>query len=234
MKKTILFDFGGTLDTDGIHWSEKFFEAYEYNNISVSKDDFKKAFVYSEKKISRIIKPDFDLQITFRAQIVNQLEFLKNKISFDDDFYSITDKIIEYCYSSVIRNVKTSKEILNLLLPEYSLGLISNYYGNLENVLEELSLKNYFSIIIDSAKVEIRKPDPQIFRCALDSLNLSSNDVLVVGDSYKNDIEPAKSLGCKTIWLRNNGWDNPSETKSADLIINTIKELPKVLNKIKS
>lgn len=230
MKKALLFDFGGTLDNDGIHWSEKFYEVYNHFHIPVSKENFREAFVYSERTIANIIKPDFNLKQTLNMQIKYQLEHLQNKFYLSDVFTLILDELTEYCYRSVVQNAKISKEILEQLAPEYLLGVISNFYGNVETVLEELSLKKYFTSIVDSAVVGIRKPDTQIFNVALKELGVNPAEAIVIGDSYGNDIAPAKLLGCNTIWINNKGWKNPEEICSADRIIKSIKELPDILN----
>ena len=46
--KATLFDFGGTIDTDGVHWSEKYWELYKRFKIETSKTDFERSFVESE------------------------------------------------------------------------------------------------------------------------------------------------------------------------------------------
>lgn len=109
------------------------------------------------------------------------------------------------------------------------MGLVSNYYGNVEAVLKELSLKKYFTSIVDSTVIGIRKPDAQIFKIALNELGVKPAEAIVIGDSYSNDIAPAKLLGCDTIWINNKGWKNPDETGSADKIIKSIKELPAII-----
>ena len=229
MKKALLFDFGGTLDTDGIHWSEKFFEVYMHFHIPVSKENFREAFVYSERTIANIIKPDFNLKQTLKTQITYQLEYLQKSNLVPEVFSFITDELTEYCYRTVIQNVEISKEILEQLAPEYLLAVISNFYGNIETVLEELSLKKYFTSIVDSAVVGIRKPDPKIFEIALNELGVNPIDAVMIGDSYNNDIVPAKAIGCKTIWINNKGWDEQNENNKADIIIKSFKELPQIL-----
>lgn len=229
MKKAILFDFGGTLDTDGIHWSEKFFEVYNHFNIPVTKENLREAFIYSERTIVNIIKPDFGLKKTLKAQITYQLEYLLNRFYLPEVYLSITKELVEYCYSLVIENVEITKEILNQFLTEYLLALISNYYGNVATVLKELSLKKYFTSIVDSTVVGIRKPDPKIFKIALDELGVNPDDAVMIGDSYSNDIVPAKSIGCKTIWINNKGWNEQNENNKADFIIKSFKELPDIL-----
>jgi HAD superfamily hydrolase (TIGR01549 family) len=232
MKKALLFDFGGTLDTDGIHWSEKFYEVYNEFHIPVSKDNFREAFVYSEQTIANIIKPDFNLKQTMKTQIKYQLEYLLNKFNLTESFTMILDQMTEYCYRSVNQNVKTSREVLDKLSSKYLLGVVSNFYGNVDTVLEELSLKKYFTSIVDSAVVGIRKPEPGIFELALNELSVKPNEAVMIGDSYDNDIKPAKSLGCYTIWIVGKGWNNPADAKDADSMIKSITEIPDTLNKI--
>ncbi|MFZ6032657.1 MULTISPECIES: HAD family hydrolase [unclassified Melioribacter] len=232
MKKALLFDFGGTLDTDGIHWSEKFFDLYNHFHIPLTKANFREAFVYSERTISNIIKPDFSLKQTLKSQIAYQLEYFKKNNLLKEDFSQNINKLTDWCYSSVIENVKITKEILNQLSNEYLLALISNYYGNIEIVLKELSIKKYFAFIVDSAVIGFRKPDPKIFQFALNELGVNPNNAVMIGDSYNNDIVPAKLIGCKTIWINNRGWNEQNENDKADFIIKSFKELPEILKTI--
>ena len=230
MKKALLFDFGGTLDTDEIHWSEKFWETYALFRIPVLKENFREAFIYSEKKCADIIKPNFNLMQTFETQLKYQIENLQNNFDLSGVYNQIINKLSEHCYGTVLHNLKTSRKIIESLAQSYLLGLVSNYYGNVEAVLKELSLKKYFTSIVDSTVIGIRKPDAQIFEAALKELGVNPTEAIVIGDSYSNDIAPAKLLGCDTIWINNKGWQNPDEISSADRIIKSIKELPDVLN----
>lgn len=231
-KQAIIFDYGGTLDTNGIHWSEKFWETYTHFRIPILKEDFREAFVYAEKKITNDIKYNFVLKQTLVAQIKYQMEYLQNKFFLPDVYTVIVDELAEYCYWSVIKTVEISKEILEFLIHSYSLGLVSNYYGNVRTVLRELSLKKYFDSIIDSSVVGIRKPDLKIFQLSLNDLSVTARQAIVVGDSYKNDIIPGKLIGCKTIWVKGKSWEDNVQSNSADIIINSIKELPKAIKDI--
>ena len=84
--------------------------------------------------------------------------------------------------------------------------LVSNFYGNISRVLDDFGIGKYFKEVIESAVVEIRKPDPRIFEKGVEALGLSPEEVLVVGDSYKKDILPAQEAGCRTLWLKGRGW----------------------------
>ncbi len=186
MKKALLFDFGGTLDTDGIHWSEKFWETYALFRIPVLKENFREAFIYSEKKCADIIKPNFNLMQTFETQLKYQIENLQNNFDLSGVYNQIINKLSEHCYGTVLHNLKTSRKIIESLAQSYLLGLVSNYYGNVEAVLKELSLKKYFTSIVDSTVIGIRKPDAQIFEAALKELGVENANVKVVDKGALN------------------------------------------------
>jgi HAD superfamily hydrolase (TIGR01549 family) len=232
--KTILFDYGGTLDTNGIHWSENFYRAYRHFNINVERKDFRDAFIYSERKIGSIIKPDFSLKKTYEIQLYYQIEYLESTGLPAGKYYKMVEDISNYCLEKVLNNVETVKNILKSLSKKYNLGLISNYYGNVETVLKETGLHKYFSAVIDSAAAGIRKPDKRIFELAFERLKAVPYETVVTGDSYDNDIFPAKKLGCTTVWLNVKSWKKQEDISSADIIIKSVTELPQVLIDIKN
>ena len=105
--------------------------------------------------------------------------------------------------------------------------LVSNFYGNVEAVLSDFDLRRYFQAIIESAVVGVRKPDPRIFQLGVDALGLKPSQVLVIGDSLRKDILPARSIGCRTAWIKGKGWtaDEDAATDPAE-----IKKLSEVVD----
>ncbi len=223
MMKAILFDFGGTLDTDGIHWSEKFWDKYKLLNIPIQKKKYEEAYVYSENNVSSLIFQTDNLQATLKKQVDLQLEYLvnNNEMPIDEKEY-FSKKISFLCYEDVLSNIEAVKNILKYLYELCKLGVVSNYYGNLTSVLYGLKILKYFDVIIDSRDVGIKKPNPQIFQEAISSLKINPTDVFVVGDSYDRDIRPAKSLNCTTIWLDGRSWNKPQNIIDADIIIHSL------------
>jgi putative hydrolase of the HAD superfamily len=55
--------------------------------------------------------------------------------------------------------------------------------------------------VVSSADVRARKPDPAIFRAALDRLRLPAGDVWHVGDSYEKDVRGAAAAGLRPVWF---------------------------------
>ena len=80
--------------------------------------------------------------------------------------------------------------------------LVSNFYGNIDEVLRDYGIRHLFKGIIESAVVGVRKPNPTLFKLGVDALELEPEEVLVVGDSLRKDIEPAEKLGCQVLWLK--------------------------------
>ena len=92
-------------------------------------------------------------------------------------------------------------------------------------MLKAFDLRKYFQAIIESAVVGVRKPDPKIFALGVEALGLKPEEVLVVGDSYKKDIVPAESLGCKVAWLKGKGWTADEDAVQHPAIIKKLEDI---------
>lgn len=234
MNKAILFDFGGTLDTNGIHWSEKFRIAYNKANLKIKLEDFNEAYVKAEPQMYVEVKRNDDFFTTIKKQAYLQLNYLeKNKnYSFLGTAVESSKKVAQICYKDVLKVINEVKEVLRDLKQDFKLGVVSNFYGNLEAALKSLDIAGFFDILTDSTLVDIRKPDPGIFKIAINNLKVSPENTIVVGDSYERDIKPAKMLNCGTIWLDVSSWTKPGETKSADFIVKDIVEIKGIIHKL--
>ena len=47
--KAIIFDYGGTLDTGGVHWSDVIYGAWRSAGLDISREDFNDAYVSAER-----------------------------------------------------------------------------------------------------------------------------------------------------------------------------------------
>ena len=114
--------------------------------------------------------------------------------------------------------------------------LVTNFYGNMPVVLKEFGLDTCFKTIIESSVVGIRKPDPALFALGVEALQLPAEEVVVIGDSYRKDIHPSSTLGCRTVWLKNICWEEEPiiEGHSPTAIIGDITQLPGTIARISS
>ena len=51
--KGVIFDYGGTIDSRGDHWSEVIWNAWQEEKVPVSKDQFREAYVYAERELAK-------------------------------------------------------------------------------------------------------------------------------------------------------------------------------------
>lgn len=79
------------------------------------------------------------------------------------------------------------------------IGIVSNSEGRLPELLTHVGLAHYFEAIIDSHHEGVRKPDPEIFRRALDRMRVSAEDVVYLGDIPGVDVEGANAAGIRAV-----------------------------------
>ena len=101
----------------------------------------------------------------------------------------------------------------------------------LKERLQAFDLLQYFKYIISSWDLKVMKPDIRIFEYALDKTNCSPQETCMIGDRLDNDILPAKSLGMKTVWIKQGfgALQKPlSKSEEPDYTINNLTELLKI------
>jgi len=89
------------------------------------------------------------------------------------------------------------------------LGVVSNSDGRVEEALAAAGLRAYFDVVIDSAIAGIEKPDPAIFRAALEALGVAPEEALYVGDLYEVDILGANAAGIPAVLFAPGGTPQP-------------------------
>jgi putative hydrolase of the HAD superfamily len=75
------------------------------------------------------------------------------------------------------------------------LAIISNADGRVENDARRFGIASYFDVIVDSQVVGVAKPDPRIFRIALERLGVTPDEALYTGDIYSIDMLGARAAG---------------------------------------
>jgi HAD superfamily hydrolase (TIGR01509 family) len=78
--------------------------------------------------------------------------------------------------------------------------------------------------LITSEDVHSYKPRPEIFKAALDKLQLPAQDVLMIGDSLQYDLAPARELGMRTAWV-NRSRRALGDEPSPDIVVANLYQL---------
>ena len=98
------------------------------------------------------------------------------------------------------------------------LGIVSNFESWLTELLGSLGVLDRFEVVVISGAEGFEKPDPRIFRLALDRLALAPADVLYVGDNPEFDMQPARAVGMRTVLIDRRGrFPDTDEVRIVDL-----------------
>jgi HAD superfamily hydrolase (TIGR01549 family) len=114
----------------------------------------------------------------------------------------------------------------------YPIGIVADAYArSAQNVLRQHHLEGVFDVLALSETVGTWKPDPRIFRHALDALGIEQPDygrVLHVGNRLERDVTGANGLGLTSVWIR---WNDRARTwvqapwEQPDYTVHSVAEL---------
>lgn len=226
MIRAILFDMGGTLDGEGLHWLDRFLALYKMFGVELPRDSIRDAFDEAERRSAldeTIASSNFAQMIELHVQW--QLTHLGLK---DLDL----EEHLVQGFITPVRKAATDNEQLLATLVErgFELGVVSNGCGNVEKLCADFGYAPYLSVIVDSRRVGLFKPDPAIFLYAAGKLGGAPETMMMVGDSFDRDVLPAKKAGMKTAWLEGTPARECPDPSLVDLHLRRLADLPAALS----
>ena len=197
--KHVFFDLDHTLWDFDKNSSLAFQMIFKKFDINIEVNDFLKTYqpinmhywkLYREEKISklelrrgRLTEAFFKLNKKFSLEIIDAIS--EDYI----DFLPLNNHLIE-----------GTKDLLEYLNPKYSLHIITNGFKEVQNrKLFSSGIQHYFDTITDSEEAGVKKPNPVIFKQAIQKSGAKLSHSLMIGDNYEADILGAESIGLKTI-----------------------------------
>ena len=233
MIKGIIFDYGGTLDSRGVHWSEVLWQGYNKAGVPIDKETFRNAYVEAERALARerIILPQDNFGDLLVKKVRLEIGFLPEQPD-EATREQWVDEIAGYCDDAARACINEARPMLEQLHERYPMMLVSNFYGNIDEVLRHYGIRDLFKGITESAVVGVRKPNPTLFKLGVDALELEPQEVLVVGDSLRKDIEPAEKLGCHVLWLKGKGWTEDEDRQTHPHTITRVTQVLDWLDKL--
>jgi putative hydrolase of the HAD superfamily len=109
---------------------------------------------------------------------------------------------------------------------------VSNFYGNLNSILEREDLLSFFSVVADSGKVGFSKPSPEIFFHAMNAMHSTPNETWMVGDSVSRDMKGAEQIGLSHIWLREEHAADAPPCCERGLVLNSFEKIESCLESV--
>ena len=191
----ILFDFGGTLDADGIPWKNRF---RAMTGHSGSAEAFDRAFYAADDALVGTIPRD----LPFRDTVELLARNLVRELGMDAER---GPRIADVFFHDSLAKAQANAQILGHLTRRFRLGIVSNFYGNLETVCADTGIARHVQVAVDSVVVGFEKPDPRIFQAALSALDARPEEAVFVGDSLPRDMNGARDLGMPHIYVAPGG-----------------------------
>lgn len=118
------------------------------------------------------------------------------------------------------------------LSKRYKLGIIANQPVGTRQRINSFGLAEYFSVIVLSEQVKLKKPDKMIFQLALKMAKCGPEDSTMIGDRLDIDIGPSKLLGFRTIRIKQGIMVNLNpinDFEIPDYEVNSLKALLAIL-----
>jgi putative hydrolase of the HAD superfamily len=181
--QAVIFDVGGVLDLPGDLVAERAVRLQLAKGLNLTEEEMWSLFYRGDHwKLARI------------GRITGREFWNRNLTPF-----GITDPAEQVLFTERLFAHKEVTPAMRALLEELAgrtrLAIISNADDVLEEILEErYKISHFFGVIINSARVGYAKPDPEIFRIALERLNLRPEQTVFTDDQGHN-VEAAAALG---------------------------------------
>lgn len=203
--KHVFFDLDHTLWDFEVNSKNTFKFIFKRNNIQIDFHSFSKKYKTINENYWKLFREDRISK--------TKLRYARLKDTFDALGYEIDDRTIDILSEEYIVHLANYNilfdgtiELLEYLKPKYSLHIITNGFEEVQfRKLKSSEILSYFTNIITSEKIGVKKPNPKIFKYALDLSDAKPNESIMIGDNLEADIMGAKNIGMHTIFCEFNG-----------------------------
>lgn len=163
---------------------EVFAAVYEPINVAYWK-------LYREEKVTK--------EQLRHGRLIEAFEYFEMNFSLQ----KIDDMAVSYIDELPLDNhlFHGAIEILDYLMDKYTLHIITNGFEEVQHIkLKNSGIRDYFKTVTSSEEVGVKKPNPVIFKRALEKANVLKERALMIGDSFEADILGAEGFGMKTLF----------------------------------
>tara|TARA_R110000772_G_scaffold170939_1_gene282932 strand:- start:86 stop:775 length:690 start_codon:yes stop_codon:yes gene_type:complete len=163
---------------------ETFTAVYEPINVAYWK-------LYREEKVSK--------EQLRRGRLIDAFEHFEMNFPLQ----KIDDLAVSYIDELPVDNhlFDGAIEILDYLVEKYTLHIITNGFEEVQHIkLRNSGIHDYFKTVTSSEEVGLKKPNPVIFKTALEKADVLKERTLMIGDSFEADILGAEAFGMKTLF----------------------------------
>ena len=203
--KVLLIDMYGVIIKESkgyfIPYTFQHFPEEEYDRLT---NTFKVERVFSKAQKGQLTNEEFLSYLGYGNPRETMEDYLKNYLTLDEQFHDFASSVTQKMEMCLLSN-----DVL-----EWS-EFLTEYYG----------MNPYFKDKIVSGEVHLRKPDREIFECAIERLQCKPEDCIFVDNSVKN-LRVAEELGMTAILFNRDGEEYEGN------VVNDFGELGELLQRL--
>ena len=199
--KHIFFDLDHTLWDFDRNSALTFDKIFKLNNVEIDIQFFLSIYEPVNLNYWRL----------YRNAEINQdeLRFGRLRDTFNAMEFEAEDNLIHLLSEDYITHLTTfdhlfenAIEILNYLHQNYQLHIITNGFSEPQKKKLKISnITHYFKTVTDAEMAGVKKPNPLIFKYALQLAHADPKESIMIGDSYEADVLGAMEVGYDAIYF---------------------------------
>ncbi len=224
--RAVFLDAGHTILAGKPSWFDVWAEALAEFDVTLDREALQRAYARATDAFSHVPANEFTEETwrQFLQEMVGNLQLPGREKQIADHMHRLLSQVRpQYAPYPEVPEV-----LAELRRKGLRLAVVSNWEPDLPEVLERAGLRQYFDAVVASALVGAAKPDPRIFRVALDALSVQPKEVIHVGDSYETDVSGARAAGLYPVLL-----DRDGVYQQADCdLIRDLRELLPILDRL--
>lgn len=243
--RALIFDFGGTLDGNGIHWLERAYQFIHERHPEITREAFDVAdkatitefflgdtsheWSYQDGSMLPIgaVASEYAARCSLRETADAIAVGIYKRLGLSEQ---MKDEYVDWFCAGAAEHLESNRRWLETLHGSYKLAVISNNFGNTRGWCDEYGLSPLLEAIIDSTVLGIAKPDARIFEAALSELGVVPAHAIYVGDSYAADMVGGKNAGLWTAWLVGAQTKTRPDSSMVDVQLSHLHELTEFLD----
>lgn len=224
--KAIIFDLDDTI-SDFMSAADNAFEL-AFKDIAEEHD-------VDLGEMHRVYMSLFEDFYTLHLQgVINLEEFRAYRFSrtFETVGLPVEDDFLDYCvdfqfiYDHQLETFPGACEVLKELDQHFDLALITNGPTDPQwRKINKFKLPRIMEVILVSGQLGIAKPDPRIFKVALDGLNVEPKEAVFVGNSLEHDHQGSMNAGIRFVWANHLGRELPEGWPEPDHVVSSFEDI---------
>ncbi len=169
------------------------------NQIDIPLNEFLEVYIPANFQFWKLYREDKITKEELRYQRLRSVFDQLGLVVSDNMIDRLAEEYMLYL-SSYNHLFQGTVEILQYLKPKYKLHIITNGFQEIQDKkMRNAGIYNYFEHIINSEMAGVKKPNPIIFKLALDTASVSPEKSIMIGDSLEADIHGAQRSGLHAI-----------------------------------